>query len=170
MKAMSFQFRIGGVVISIATTKDVLIASMYVHMKGGSKFAKYASDLPTTSPRILLSGTAGSEIYQEMLVKALAKNFGAKLMIVDSLLMPGGSPAREAESSKEGSRRERLSMLAKRAVQTAQALQHKKPTSSVDADIKGGSMLSSQALPKQEVSTATSKSCTFKAGMIVFVT
>ncbi|CAH8352523.1 unnamed protein product [Eruca vesicaria subsp. sativa] len=147
-----------------ATTKDVLIASMYVHMKGGSKFAKYASDLPTTSPRILLSGPAGSEIYQEMLAKALAKNFGAKLMIVDSLLLPGGSPAREAESSKEGSRRERLSMLAKRAVQAAQALQHKKPTSSVDADITGGSTLSSQALPKQEVSTATSKSYTFKAG------
>ncbi|KAF8116512.1 hypothetical protein N665_0017s0068 [Sinapis alba] len=147
-----------------ATTKDVLIASMYVHMKGGSKFAKYASDLPTTCPRILLSGPAGSEIYQEMLAKALAKNFGAKLMIVDSLLLPGGSPAREAESSKEGSRRERLSMLAKRAVQAAQALQHKKPTSSVDADITGGSTLSSQALPKQEVSTATSKSYTFKAG------
>ncbi|KAL0734412.1 hypothetical protein Bca4012_010622 [Brassica carinata] len=49
-------------------------------------------------------------------------------------------------------------MLAKRAVQTAQALQHKKPTSSVDADITGESMLNSQALPKQEVSTATSKS------------
>ncbi|KFK30840.1 hypothetical protein AALP_AA6G032400, partial [Arabis alpina] len=67
-------------------------------------------------------------------------------------------------SSKEGSRRERLSMLAKRAVQAAQALQHKKPTSSVDADITGGSTLSSQALPKQEVSTATSKSYTFKSG------
>ncbi|KAL0845750.1 hypothetical protein Bca101_018996 [Brassica carinata] len=141
-----------------ATTKDVLIASMYVHMEGGSKFAKYASDLSTTCPRILLSGPAGSEIYQEMLAKALAKRFGAKLMIVDSLLLPGGSPAKEAESSKEGSRRERLSMLAKRAVQAAQALQHKKPTSSVDADITGGSTLSSQALPKQEVSTATSKS------------
>ncbi|KAG2282378.1 hypothetical protein Bca52824_053598 [Brassica carinata] len=147
-----------------ATTKDVLIASMYVHMKGGSKFSKYASDLPTTCPRILLSGPAGSDIYQEILAKALAKHFGAKLMIVDSLLLPGGSPAREAESSKESARRERLSMLAKRAVQAAQALQHKKPTSSVDADITGGSTLSSQALPKQEVSTATSKSYTFKAG------
>ncbi|CAH8294468.1 unnamed protein product [Eruca vesicaria subsp. sativa] len=147
-----------------ATTKDVLIASMYVHMKGGSKFAKYASDLSTTCPRILLSGPAGSEIYQEMLAKALAKRFEAKLMIVDSLLLPGGSPSKETESSKEGSRRERLSMLAKRAVQAAQALQHKKPTSSVDADITGGSTLSSQALPKQEVSTATSKSYTFKAG------
>ncbi|ESQ37911.1 hypothetical protein EUTSA_v10028366mg [Eutrema salsugineum] len=146
-----------------ATTKDVLIASMYVHMKGGSKFAKYASDLSTMCPRILLSGPAGSEIYQEMLAKALAKSFEAKLMIVDSLLLPGGSPAKEAESSKEGSRREKLSMLAKRAVQAAQALQHKKPTSSVDADITGGST-SSQALPKQEVSTATSKSYTFKSG------
>ncbi|CAF1916172.1 unnamed protein product [Brassica napus] len=137
---------------------------MYVHMKGGSKFSKYASDLPTTCPRILLSGPAGSDIYQEILAKALAKHFGAKVMIVDSLLLPGGSPAREAESSKESARRERLSMLAKRAVQAAQALQHKKPTSSVDADITGGSTLSSQALPKQEVSTATSKSYTFKAG------
>jgi len=59
-------------------------------------------------------------------------------------------------------------MLAKRAVQAAQVLQHKKPTSSVDADITGGSTLSSQALPKQEVSTATSKSYTFKAGMMFF--
>lgn len=59
-------------------------------------------------------------------------------------------------------------MLAKRAVQAAQVLQHKKPTSSVDADITGGSTLSSQALPKQEVSTATSKSYTFKAGMMVY--
>ncbi|XP_010429750.1 PREDICTED: uncharacterized protein LOC104714166 isoform X1 [Camelina sativa] len=147
-----------------AMTKDVLITSMFVHMNGGNKYAKYGSDLTTTCPRILLSGPAGSEIYQEMLAKAFAKNFGAKLMIVDSLLLPGGSPAREAESSKEGSRREKLSMLAKRAVQAAQALQHKKPTSSVDADITGGSTLSSQALPKQEVSTATSKSYTFKAG------
>ncbi|XP_018491483.1 uncharacterized protein LOC108861977 isoform X1 [Raphanus sativus] len=73
------------------------------------------SDSPTTCPRILLSGPAGSEIYQEMLVKVLAENFEAKLMIVDSLLLPGGSPAREAESSKEGSRRE-----------SSLCLQHKK--------------------------------------------
>jgi hypothetical protein len=31
----------------------------------------------------------GSEIYQETLIKALAKNFGARLLIVDSLLLPG---------------------------------------------------------------------------------
>lgn len=41
------------------TTKDVLITSTYVHMKSQSKFAKYASDLSTVCPRILLSGPAG---------------------------------------------------------------------------------------------------------------
>ena len=41
------------------TTKDVLIASTYVHLKC-DKFVKYASDLPTVSPRILLSGPAGT--------------------------------------------------------------------------------------------------------------
>ncbi|KFK42647.1 hypothetical protein AALP_AA1G022100 [Arabis alpina] len=145
------------------TTKDVLITSAYVHMKCGSKYAKYASDLSTMSPRILLSGPAGSEIYQEMVAKALAKHFGAKLMIVDSLLLPGA--AKETDSAKD-IRRERLTVIAKRAVQAAQAavLQHKKPTSSVEADITGGSTLSSQAVPRQEVSTATSKSYTFKAG------
>jgi len=33
----------------------------------------------------------GSEIYQETLAKALAKQFGAKLMIIDSVLLPGVS-------------------------------------------------------------------------------
>ncbi|CAH8305318.1 unnamed protein product [Eruca vesicaria subsp. sativa] len=148
------------------TTKDVLITSTYVHMKSERKFAKYASELSTVCPRILLSGPAGSEIYQEVLAKALAKNFGAKLMIVDTLLLPGGPTAKEADSSKESSRRERLTVFAKRAVQAAHAavLQHKKPTSSVEADITGGSTLSSHAGVRQEVSTATSKSYTFKTG------
>lgn len=44
------------------TTKDVLIASTYVHLKC-YKFTKYASDLPTVSPRILLSGPAGGSAF-----------------------------------------------------------------------------------------------------------
>lgn len=40
------------------TTKNVLIASTYIHLKC-NKFAKYTSDLPTVIPRILLSGPAG---------------------------------------------------------------------------------------------------------------
>ncbi|KAK8981021.1 hypothetical protein V6N11_059710 [Hibiscus sabdariffa] len=142
------------------TTKNVLIASTYVHLKC-NKFAKYASDLPTMSPRILLSGPAGSEIYQETLAKALAKHFGARFLVVDSLLLPGGSTSKDADGVKETSRAERASIYTKRAGQAA-ALQQKRPTSSVEADITGVS-LSSQ-LPKQEVSTATSKNYTFKKG------
>lgn len=40
------------------TTKGVLIASTYIHLKR-NEFVKYASDLPTLCPRILLSGPAG---------------------------------------------------------------------------------------------------------------
>jgi hypothetical protein len=52
-------------------TKSVLIASTFIHLKH-KEFTKFAMELPTVNPRILLSGPAGSEIYQEMLVKALA--------------------------------------------------------------------------------------------------
>ncbi|XP_057964873.1 uncharacterized protein LOC131155636 [Malania oleifera] len=143
------------------TTKNVLIASTYIHLKC-SKFAKYASDLSAVSPRILLSGPAGSEIYQETLAKALARHFCARLLCVDSLLLPGGPLPKDFDSVKESSRPEKASVFAKRA--QVSALQLKKPASSVEADITGGSAVSSQALPKQEASTASSKNYTFKAG------
>ena len=57
-------------------------------------------------------------------------------------------------------------MCAKRSSQTA-TLQHKKPASSVDAEIVGGSTISSQAMLKQEVSTASSKGTTLKEGMLL---
>ncbi|XP_054817276.1 uncharacterized protein LOC129316897 [Prosopis cineraria] len=144
------------------TTKNVLIASTYIHLKCNG-FTKYASDLPSVCPRILLSGPAGSEIYQETLSKALAKHFGARLLIVDSLSLPGGTQPKESDSAKESSRPERASMFTKRSAQAA-TLQHKKPTSSVDAEIVGGSTLSSQAMLKQEVSTASSKGSPIKTG------
>lgn len=40
-------------------TKNVLIASTYIHLKC-NEFAKYTSDLSTVCPRILLSGPAGN--------------------------------------------------------------------------------------------------------------
>ncbi|GAU39552.1 hypothetical protein TSUD_38050 [Trifolium subterraneum] len=144
------------------TTKNVLIASTYIHLKCNG-FGKYASDLPSVCPRILLSGPSGSEIYQETLSKALAKHFGARLLIVDSLSLPGGTPSKEVESAKESSKPERPSVLSKRSSQTS-ILHHKKPTSSVDAEIVGGSTLSSQAMLKQEVSTASSKATALKKG------
>lgn len=38
---------------------------------------------------ILMEFVIGSEIYQETLTKALAKDVGARLLIVESLLLPG---------------------------------------------------------------------------------
>ncbi|CAA3019806.1 uncharacterized protein LOC111389690 [Olea europaea subsp. europaea] len=143
------------------TTKHVLIASAYIPLKS-NKFAKFTSDLSTVCPRILLSGPAGSEIYQETLTKALAKHTGARLLIVDSILLPGGPTMKEADPVKETSKPERASVFAKRAA--AAALHLKKPTSSVEADITGGSAVSSQAQPKQEASTASSKNYAFKKG------
>ncbi|KAL0370597.1 UNVERIFIED_CONTAM: hypothetical protein Sangu_0377800 [Sesamum angustifolium] len=131
------------------TTKNVLIASTYIHLKC-NKFVKFTSDLPTVCPRILLSGPAGSEIYQETLTKALAKYFGARLLIVDTVLLPGRNP-----------KPERASVFGKR---TSAALHLRKPASSVEADITGGSAISTQAQPKQEASTASSKSYTFRKG------
>ncbi|XAR61325.1 Adenosinetriphosphatase [Bertholletia excelsa] len=142
------------------TTKNVLIASTYIHLKC-NKFTKYTSSLPTVCPKILLSGPAGSEIYQETLTKALAKYYGARLLVVDSLLLPGGSIPKDFDSVKECSRSEKAVVFPKRGGQASQ-VQHRKPASSVEADITGGSTLSSQAQPKQEVSTASSKNYSFK--------
>ncbi|XP_019089766.1 PREDICTED: uncharacterized protein LOC104730955 [Camelina sativa] len=64
-------------------TKSILITTSYVHLKK-KEYAKYTSNMTTLNPRILLSGPTGSEIYQEMLAKALANHFEAKLLIFDS--------------------------------------------------------------------------------------
>ncbi|KAI4340242.1 hypothetical protein MLD38_025101 [Melastoma candidum] len=144
------------------TTKDVLIASTFIRLKC-NEFLKYASDLPTMSPRILLSGPAGSEIYQETLTKALARHFAANLLIVDSLLFPGDVLSKDIVSTKEFVKLERPSVFSKRAGHSSSA-QMKRPTSSVEAEITGGSTVSAKAQPKQEVSTATSKTCKFRKG------
>ncbi|MFS7941507.1 putative transcription factor interactor and regulator FHA-SMAD family [Helianthus anomalus] len=146
------------------TTKSLLMASMYIHLKC-NEFVKYSSSLPTLSSRILLSGPAGSEIYQETLAKALAKHFGAHLLLVDSLLLPGGSTSKVTGTSlKESTRAERAYIFTKR-VTPAGGMRSRKPTSSVEADIVGGgSITRSHAQPKQEASTASSKRYTFKEG------
>ncbi|XP_077219095.1 uncharacterized protein LOC143853253 [Tasmannia lanceolata] len=144
-------------------TKKVLISASYIHLKC-KEFGKYTSEYPTISPRILLSGPAGSEIYQETLAKALARHFGARLLIIDSLLLPGGISSKDAESVKEGLRTEKSGIFSKQRTGQADSLQPKRPTSSVEADIVGTSMFNSQPHPKQETSTASSKNHKFKTG------
>ncbi|KAM0824897.1 hypothetical protein ACQ4PT_069912 [Festuca glaucescens] len=117
----------------------------------------------------------GSEIYQETLIKALAKHFGARLLVVDSLLLPG-VPSKDPETQKDvvktdksGDRAfvEKLTILHKHRPSLADTMHFRRPVapaSSVNADIVGTSTLHSATLPKQESSTATSKGYTFREG------
>ncbi|BAF22516.1 uncharacterized protein [Oryza sativa Japonica Group] len=86
-------------------TKNALLSSAYVNLccKESIKWTKHISSL---CQRVLLSGPAGSEIYQESLVKALTKHFGAKLLIIDPSLLASGqsSKSKESESYKKGDR------------------------------------------------------------------
>ncbi|XP_052186100.1 uncharacterized protein LOC127797326 isoform X2 [Diospyros lotus] len=143
-------------------TKNVLIASIYLHLKF-DKIAKYTSDLPTMCPRILLSGPAGTELYQETLTKAIAKHFGASLLIVDSLLPPNGPVLKNFDSLKVSSKPDRATLFSKWAGQPA-SIQLRKSALSIAASLLGGSTISSQVQPKQEAPTALSKNYTFKKG------
>ncbi|XP_042053579.1 uncharacterized protein LOC121798570 isoform X2 [Salvia splendens] len=142
------------------TTKNVLIASAYVHLKCRN-LGKLSSELPTVSPRILLSGPEGSEILQETLAKALAKFFGVRLLIVDTITLYGGPITKEVDSLKESPKPERSSVFAK---QTTAAVHFKIPPSYMDANITGSSAIASPVQPKCEASTATSKNYTFRKG------
>ncbi|CAN4085339.1 unnamed protein product [Withania somnifera] len=93
-------------------TKNVLIAASYIHLKHKEQ-VQYTSELPTINPRILLSGPTGSEIYQEMLAKALAHYYGAKLLIFDSHSFLGGLSTKEAELLKEGCSAHKMSANSK---------------------------------------------------------
>ncbi|QHO18637.1 p-loop nucleoside triphosphate hydrolase superfamily protein [Arachis hypogaea] len=62
-----------------------------------------------------------SEIYQETLSKALTKHFSASLLIVDSLLLSGGTSLTEVHNAKESARPERTPAVAKRSTQTTHA-------------------------------------------------
>ncbi|XP_026407601.1 uncharacterized protein LOC113302859 isoform X3 [Papaver somniferum] len=107
-------------------TKDVLINASVIHLKH-KEFSKYAAELPTVSPRILLSGPAGSDIYQEMLSKALAQHFGAKLLIFDSNSFLGGLSSKELEQLKDGLRADKSAKSAKQLPGTSRLAKYVSP-------------------------------------------
>ncbi|XP_058093253.1 uncharacterized protein LOC131239527 isoform X2 [Magnolia sinica] len=151
------------------STKNVLTTAVFIHLKR-KDFAKYTSDLPTVSPRILLSGPAGSEIYQEMLSKALANHFGAKLLIFDTNAFLGCLSSKEMELLKD-IRAEKACLCAKQRPGHADMVKSTIPSTS-EADAPGSSnVLSScglEAQPKLETSSAPSSAgqskLLFKAG------
>ncbi|KAM0948537.1 putative transcription factor interactor and regulator FHA-SMAD family [Dioscorea sansibarensis] len=144
-------------------TKSMLLSTAYIHLEC-KEFIKFTADISSASQRILLSGPTGSEIYQETLTKALAKHFNARLLIVDSLLLPGGLPSKDSEPIKEGGKSEKPNNPSKQRAGQVETVQLKRPASSVEADIVGASTFNSQSLLKQETSTASSKNYTFKEG------
>ncbi|XP_034587999.1 uncharacterized protein [Setaria viridis] len=73
-------------------TKKILLSSASIHF---GKFGIPLSKIASLNQRILLSGPSGSEIYQETLIKALAKHYKARLLIADSLTL-GGSSSKDA--------------------------------------------------------------------------
>ncbi|KAL6648178.1 hypothetical protein ACP70R_012402 [Stipagrostis hirtigluma subsp. patula] len=84
-------------------TKCALLSSAYVHLRC-KDYIKFTKDISSLSQRLLLSGPTGTEIYQEYLVKALAKHFGARLLVVDSSMLFGGQTCKESEAYKKGDR------------------------------------------------------------------
>ncbi|MBA0754343.1 hypothetical protein Gogos_022413, partial [Gossypium gossypioides] len=149
-------------------TKNVLIAASIIHLKH-KEHVKYTSDLTTVNPRILLSGPAGSEIYQEMLTKALANYFGAKLLIFDSHSFLGGLSSKEAELLKDGVNAEKSCTCTKQnsgPIELANSL-----ASAVEADTSSAvpdATCDPESLPKTEADTVpssgSSKNKMFKIG------
>ncbi|GJN07900.1 hypothetical protein PR202_ga25773 [Eleusine coracana subsp. coracana] len=84
-------------------TKCDLLSSAYVHLHC-KDYIKFTEDISSLSQRVMLSGSTGTEIYQEYLMKALAKYFGARLLIVDSSMLFGGQISKDLESYKKGDR------------------------------------------------------------------
>ncbi|CAH9077380.1 unnamed protein product [Cuscuta epithymum] len=62
-------------------TRVLLTSAAFVHLRSND-FAKHTRNLSPASRTILLSGPA--ELYQQMLVRALAHYFGAKLLLLDA--------------------------------------------------------------------------------------
>ncbi|XP_064934705.1 uncharacterized protein LOC135587347 isoform X1 [Musa acuminata AAA Group] len=144
-------------------TKQPLLSCAFVHLKC-KELLKYTTEISSLSQRVLLSGPPGSEIYQETLVKALAKEFGARLLIVDCFALLGGPPLKDVECLKEVKKLDKPSLLDKKHAALSACLQHKRPTSGVEADIVESFVFGAESSRKQEASTASPKSCPFRKG------
>ncbi|CAN6464826.1 unnamed protein product [Victoria cruziana] len=149
-------------------TKNVLIASTFIHLKR-KEFSKYALDLSTISPRILLSGPSGSDIYQEMLSKALANHFGARLLIFDANSVLGGVSPKDMDSLREGLRADKSCTCVKQRSAYSEAVKGTVlPGPDTDATGSASTTVAGiQSQLKQESSAppvGPSKNYNFKAG------
>ncbi|KAK7330612.1 hypothetical protein VNO77_24810 [Canavalia gladiata] len=152
-------------------TKNVLVAACFMHLRH-KEHEKFTSDLTTINPRVLLSGPAGSEIYQEMLAKALAKYFGAKLLIFDSHLLLGGLSSKEAELLKDGFNAEKSYSCTKQcptATDIARSIdpiasETETPSSSTAPTLYGFESQPKLETDNMPTASGTAKTCLFKLG------
>eukprot|EP00803_Ostreobium_quekettii_P008965 evm.model.scf_1256.3 EVM.evm.TU.scf_1256.3 scf_1256:30246-44664(-) len=66
--------------------KDRLLYTAFLHVKR-QVYTSFVSELPSMSPRILLSGPYGSSRCQEAIVRALAHEVGSKVVAYDRALL-----------------------------------------------------------------------------------
>eukprot|EP01117_Protostelium_nocturnum_P006947 TRINITY_DN2491_c0_g1_i2.p1 TRINITY_DN2491_c0_g1~~TRINITY_DN2491_c0_g1_i2.p1 ORF type:complete len:992 (-),score=351.68 TRINITY_DN2491_c0_g1_i2:46-3021(-) len=91
-------------------TKQILIHSAFMHLSK-QEYLKFVNNLPI-SKKILLSGPQGTEIYQELLVKALSNHFNATLITLDAEIMESAiTECVPAPSTVESTERDRLDDL-----------------------------------------------------------
>ncbi|CAL0330094.1 unnamed protein product [Lupinus luteus] len=154
-------------------TKNVLVAACFIHLKHKVKeHEKYTANLTTINPRILLSGPAGSEIYQEILAKALAKYFGTKLLIFDSRSLLGGLSSKEAELLKDGFNAEKSCSSTKQNLTDTDLARSMNPLASKTDMPSSSNVPASSGLEFQlkldtdnmPATSGTAKNCLFKLG------
>ncbi|KAJ0989283.1 hypothetical protein J5N97_007639 [Dioscorea zingiberensis] len=90
-------------------TRVLLISAAYLHLKK-TDFSKFTRNPSPASPAILLSGPA--ELYQQMLAKALAHYFEAKLVLFDVSEFSQKIQSKYGSSSKDTSFRRSISEAA----------------------------------------------------------
>ncbi|XP_040385378.1 uncharacterized protein LOC102699647 [Oryza brachyantha] len=129
-----------------ANTKNALFSPAFIHMK--KRFTRrFPNEISSLNQRILLCGPPGSGIYQQTLVKAFAKHFGARLLIVDSLVLPGAPSSGPGHMADKSGDQEGISKLAN----------SHKHHSGAEADIAKRTFPHSPCSTKPDSLTATSK-------------
>ncbi|XP_038894021.1 uncharacterized protein LOC120082789 isoform X2 [Benincasa hispida] len=142
-------------------TKNVLIAASFIHLKH-KEHSKYTSELNTVNPRILLSGPAGSEIYQEMLAKALANYYGAKLLIFDSHSFLGGLSSKEAELLKDGINAAKSCSCSKQSIVSTETTKNTDQVTGEEDTPSSSTLFTPDSQPKMEMDSIPSSSGTAK--------
>ncbi|MCO5607363.1 hypothetical protein L7F22_061559 [Adiantum nelumboides] len=160
-------------------TRVLLTNAAFVHLKQ-LQFSKFTRNLSPASRTVLLTGPTGTETYHQMLAKALAHFFNAKLLILDvsdfSLRMQSKcGNMREADdsvfssvSSANGLMQRFFGLLNNDAVPCEIAPNGSRPALSLLSRTSSGSLLSLKSAPETKGSSIRrTKSWVFEEKMLV---